>query len=791
LPDYGLRIRGNIKENGRLRFATGKNTKEGAQGGRPHIVRREDHIMSHIRNRKHSLNRYVAALAMVAIPAAANAQPPRDHDRDRDDHDKPSREVVVKGERKKVELSSPKYTQPLVDTPKTITVISKGIIQEQGATTLMDALRNTPGITMQLGENGNTSSGDTFQMRGFSAQSSLFLDGIRDLGAVTRDTFNIEQIEVAKGPSGSDGGRGSSAGFINLVSKLPGLRDASSAQFNATTEGGLRGALDFNHRIGRSSALRLNVFTQDNDVPGRGIVNNSGYGIAPAFGIGLGTPTRFYAFAQYVKQDNTPDGGLPTIGYKGFYSATAQVKAGAKVDRENYYGSVHDFEDTEATMLTTKVEHDFGDHTVVTNTSRYGKTSMDRILTGVNAITAPNVNDPSTWTLSRSRQGVDQTNEILANQTNIVTTFLTGGIKHDLSAGMEVMYESQRNDTLAVPTTVPAIVVPAANLYHPDPNITLPVPVRSGAYTDGHMTTVALYAFDTLKLNEQWLLNAGFRADTYRVESTAVTAALVADNISDDDTVISWNVGAVFKPLPNGSLYASVANSVTPPGGNNFALSRSTTSTANPGFDPQKTLNYELGTKWDLLNKNLSVTAAYYRTEHENELALTDPLVPTSVVQGGKRIVEGFEFSAIGKLSEKWSVSAGIATMDTSVEEGAATGNNAAGAVARWSPDLTGTLWTTYKATRKLTIGGGARYTSEQKRVVDPAAVIATQNTPEIPAYWVVDAMASYDFSRDVALRVNIYNVTDKDYISTLNNGGSRIVLGTPRYATASLVYKF
>jgi catecholate siderophore receptor len=750
--------------------------------------------MQKIRNRKHSINRYLVALAAMTLPAgAALAQGggEREHGRDHDEDGRVTREVVVKGQKGKIELSSPKYTEPLLDTPKTVTVISKGIIQEQGATTLMDALRNTPGITMQLGENGNTSSGDTFQMRGFSAQSSLFLDGIRDLGAVTRDTFNIEQIEVAKGPSGSDGGRGSSAGFINLVSKLPGLRDASSAQINATTEGGLRGALDFNHRIGRSSALRLNVFTQDNDVPGRGLVNNSGYGIAPAFGIGLGTPTRFYAFAQYVKQDNTPDGGLPTIGYEGFYNATAQIKAAPKVNRENYYGSVNDFEDTEATMLTTKVEHDFGDHTVVTNTSRYGKTSMDRILTGVNAITAPNLNDLSTWTLSRSRQGVDQTNEILANQTNIVTTFFTAGIKHDLSAGMEVMYESQRNDTLAVPTTVPATVVPAANLYAPNPNVSLPVPVRTGAYTEGHTTTIALYAFDTLKLNDQWLVNAGVRSETYKTESTAVTAGtLVASNLSADDTVISWNAGVVFKPLPNGSIYGSVANSVTPPGGANFTLSSSASSTANSVFDPQETLNYELGTKWDLLKNNLSVTAAYYRTEHENELTQADPLNPTSFVQTGKRIVEGFEFSAIGKINEKWSVSAGVATMDTSVEQGT-TGNNAEGAPARWSPDLTGTLWTTYKISRKLTVGGGARYTSEQKRVVDPTATAATQNTPEIPAYWVVDAMASYDFSRDVALRVNVYNMADEDYISTLNNGGSRIVLGSPRYATASLVYKF
>jgi catecholate siderophore receptor len=136
---------------------------------------------------------------------------------------------------KAVRVSSPKATQPLVETPKTVQVIKKEILQEQGARSLMEALRNTPGITMQLGENGNTSAGDTFQMRGFSTQTSTFVDGIRDMGAVTRDVFNLEQVEVVKGPAGSDIGRGAAAGYINLVSKLPSLEDAGSVSLNVNT----------------------------------------------------------------------------------------------------------------------------------------------------------------------------------------------------------------------------------------------------------------------------------------------------------------------------------------------------------------------------------------------------------------------------------------------------------------------------------------------------------------------------------------------------------------------------
>src|SRR5690606_7780873 len=110
-----------------------------------------------------------------------------------------------------------KQTQPILDIPQVVNVVKKEMLLDQGATTLMEALRNTPGITQQLGENGNTAAGDTFQMRGFSTQASTFVDGVRDLGAVTRDVFNLEQVEVVKGPSGGDIGRGASSGYINLV----------------------------------------------------------------------------------------------------------------------------------------------------------------------------------------------------------------------------------------------------------------------------------------------------------------------------------------------------------------------------------------------------------------------------------------------------------------------------------------------------------------------------------------------------------------------------------------------
>ena len=783
-------------------------------------------MSSSIRSRKHTVNPYalVMAATALALPVAALAEAEANQDHT-------GTEVTIKGERhlpyKTDKASSPKKTEALVDTPQTMSIISKELLEDQNATTLVDALRNTPGITMQLGENGNTSAGDTFQLRGFSATSSIYLDGIRDLGAVSRDVFTIEQIEIAKGPAGSDVGRGASGGYINLVSKLPFLRASSSATAGLYSEGGERVTADVNMPVGETSAFRLNVMAQDIDVPGRNEVKNSGWGIAPSYALGLGTNTRFYVFGQVVHQDNVPDGGVPVIGLKGYNAHftlptanpeitqaqldlnNAALNAASAVDRTNYYGSVYDYEKIDASMLTSKIEHNFRNGWNLTNTTRYGQTQMDRVLTGVNAINtvtaAFNPTDPTTWTVARSRQRVDQDNKIFANATNFTANFSTGAWEHDIATGFEVNYEAQNSLTYAVtPATIPVsttVTVPAASLYNPDTNQTLPPLYATGAYTDGETTTVSGYMFDTVK-SGKWLLNGGVRIDNYTTttdgarRSTAddtgvAVGTLLPVHQAKAGNLVSWNVGAVYKPRDYGSVYIAIGNSLTPPGSSNFSLSESASNLGNKAFDPVETENLEIGTKWDFFANHLSVTAAYYSTTAKNELALEDPTNLGTYIQLGERTVSGIELGLIGQVNPKWLVSAGLQTLDTEITQGT-TGNNSAGAATRFSPDLTATFWTTYKVTPKLTIGGGIAYTSEQLLVVNPAIVIGTQNgLPEIPASTVFNAMASYDINPRLALQLNVYNVTDEDYISSLNSGGSRVIYGQPQSATLSLKVRF
>lgn len=392
--------------------------------------------MAHIKNRKHFKPSQLILIA-AALPLTAYSAP--------DDSNKELPIITVKSTTenpyKVNKISSPKYTQPLVDTPQTISVINKELLKEQGATSLVKALRNTPGITLQLGENGNTSAGDAFQMRGFSTQTSTYLDGLRDLAAISRDVFNLDQIEVVKGLSGSEAGRGAASGYINLVSKLPTL--TNNKEFSATynTAENARVTADLNQTINENTAFRLNIMGQDGGVQGRDKVEKNGYAIAPSLAFGLDTDTRFYLYSQHIHQRNVPDGGIPTVGWKGFYNSSSVLNNAPKVDRENFYGHIDDYEDVDSDMVTAKIESNLSNNLLFTNLTRAGKTNMKRVLTGINAINTNSSNNPNDWTVNRSRQGVDQENQILANQSTLNWNVKTGTVDHDVVIGLELLKE--------------------------------------------------------------------------------------------------------------------------------------------------------------------------------------------------------------------------------------------------------------------------------------------------------------------------------------------------------------
>jgi catecholate siderophore receptor len=703
-------------------------------------------------------------------------------------------------------VDSPKFTQPLLDTPQTISVITRDLFQQQGATTLTEALRNSPGVgTFYAGENGATTTGDGVSMRGFDASGSIFVDGVRDLGTISRDLFNIEQIEVTKGPDGTEYGRTAPTGAINLVSRQPLLADGASASVAYGSSQQQRMAADLNRRLGDHAAFRLDAVGQDSGVPGRDRVRNRRWGVAPSLAFGLGTPTRVYLDALHVKQNNVPDGGVPTVGLPGYGSpdpSRPQIGAAPRVDSENFYGTLQDHDHVTADMLTLIVQHEFDADHALRNTTRWGRTRQDYLLTSFVAnaanLVTPDLADPSTWTLARSNPNFKhQSNRILTNQTNFTANFATGPVVHNLSAGVELTEEKATNVGVA---PLGSSRWPAANLYHPDPRVGGLLYGESGAWSSGTTDTVAAYLFDTLKFGERWQVTAGLRADRYttRFHSVALCgtrnapacgalpAATPVPGLAARivDTLPNGKLGVLYKPAANGSIYANYAVSQEPPGGNTLLLSSSPSSADNPALEPQKASTTEVGTKWDLLDQRLLFTAALYRTVVRNELT-QDP-VDLQYYQTGRKRVQGIELGVVGRLTDAWAASAGFTTMDATVASGKAVSNDGSRDLA-YTPRSAFTAWTTYRLPSGLTLGGGARYAGAMKRGTDSA--IGTPAATD--AYWVFDAMASCPLNSHVDLQLNLYNLFDKHYIAAINKSGYRYVPGTPRAAMLTANIRF
>lgn len=768
--------------------------------------------MSHITGRKHDsgqprLPRPLQAASLLtglvlATPLAQAAQADSDKPRMLD-------QVKVYGSRAKRytgESSSTKHTQALVDTTQTISVIGNDLFTEQGASSLTDALRNSPGVgTFYAGENGNTSTGDAIYLRGFDTSGNIFVDGVRDLGAISRDVFNIDQIEVTKGPAGTDTGRSTPTGAVNLVTKHATLRDAGSATLSIGSEDQQRAVADYNQRLGAGTALRVNLMAQDSGVPGRDRVQNDRFGVAASLGFGLDAATRTYFDVLHVRQDNVPDGWVSTIGLPGYSSpdpARPQLSDAPPVDSRNFYGTTSDFDDVTADMVTLRVEHMGEDGTQWRNTTRWGSTSQQYMLTSflgsaVNLAT-PDLDDPATWTIARSTPTFrDQRNTILTNQTTLVTQLSQGALTHDLSAGLELTRETLASNGIAV---LDGTTWPAANLYRPDPDVAGLRWGRNGADGEGHTDTAALYLFDTISLGQRWQLNGGLRMDHYRAEYNNSAACggtrgpacdgapagtvLPFVDARNSDTLFNWKLGALYKPTANSSLYANYAVSQQPPGGATLELSSSANSPNNPGYQPQKARTAEIGAKWNAGDGALLLTAALYDTRIENEVVL-DP-VDQRYYQNGQKRVRGIELGAVGALAENWWISTGFTTMDAEVVAGPDVAVDGSPQLA-YTPDRAFTGWITHRLGNGLTLGGGARYVGGMKRGTDGAI-----GTPAYTqAYWVFDAVASYAFNESFDVRLNLYNLADRDYVAAINKSGYRYSPGQPRSVLLSVNVRF
>ena len=679
--------------------------------------------------------------------------------------------------------SSSKYTAPLIDTPRSITIIPQQLIKDTAATSLQDALRTVPGITFGAGEGGNP-QGDRPFIRGFDAQGDTYLDGVRDTGAQSREIFAVESIEVAKGPNSAFGGRGAAGGTINMVSKKAHLGNSFDGGYTWGSDQTQRYTLDGNYQFSDTVAGRLNLMSHESNVAGRDSVNYDRWGIAPSLAFGLGTDTRVNSDYYHMESNDLPDSGIP-YGYSN--SSKTAVHAHDKPDdggdSKNFYGlKDRDFRKTRVDISTISFEHDFNDAMTLKNTFRHGNTGQDYILTQPDD-SQHNVNQYGTvWRRANTRVS---TTETTTNQTDLFGNFQVMGFKNNYSTGVEFTREETRASSYNVygpdgliqgnpkpngctPSMVGNSGGVCTSLDNPNPNDVWGGSESRNYYgTNTVGVTKAAYVFDTIELDPKWLLNAGLRYDAF--STTANTnAASGRTKASNDSHFFNWQTGLVWKPLDNGSVYLSYATSATPPGGvvgegveGNGLVAPGSTITSD--LKPEETVNYELGTKWDVFHDRLSLTAAIFRTEKKNTRVLTDSF---TYENAGESRVDGLELSASGKITDKWQVFAGYSYLKSElVDPGQKANRNGTINTAAVSdkgnempntPKNSFSLWTTYEVMPKLTIGGGAFYVDE--------VYGDTANTVYVPAYTRYDAMASYKLTKNIDLQLNVQNLTDKTY---------------------------
>ena len=690
--------------------------------------------------------------------------------------------------------NSPKRPEPLLDTPQTISVVPQKVIQDQNATNLRDILRNVPGVTIQAGEGGAT-PGDNFIIRGFSARTDLYVDGVRDLNGFYRDPFNIEQIEVTKGPASVYTGRGSTGGSINVITKQPGTREFFALNAGIGTDDYDRDTVDvnipfalFTNRCGNANdgrgdaskdgpsapaivstnnaAFRLNAVWHTQEVAGRDEVAYQRWGVAPSIAFGLGTPTQLNISYQHLEQNNLPDFGIPWVTATNV-PLTPYRNLPAPVSYSNYYGlNQRDFEFLRTDELEAVLSHDFGPDLNLRDTFHAGRNYRNSV------ISAPRFISNTSTDINREFQSRDEVDTVITNEIDLTWRVTTFGLKHIVIAGFEYTRQGFENHLRATPTT------PLANLFDPNPNDPYAgKSYRTGAVNYGATDTYAGYVFDTVEIGKQWQVSGGARYDYFSQEYDAQPVTGATATFHRIDRPVSWRGALLYKPVEIGSIYFGAGSSFNPSGED------ITLTTATGKLDPEHTTAYEFGTKWDLLDRRLSVDAALFYTLKDNARTPgATPADPVTVLEGEQR-ARGVEIEAKGHLTRDWEVIGGYTYTQSKIVN-----SNTAAEVGSKLPgvaDHTFTLWTEYNLPYGFEAGFGAQFIGE--RYANPI------NTRLADSFYTFDAMAAYHVNKHLTLRVNVYNFTDEQYIGALHIQGSygHFFPGPRRSATltASLLF--
>lgn len=652
----------------------------------------------------------------------------------------------------KADLSaSGKLTQPLLDTPRSVTVLTEDLFDDLGAMNFRDLMRTQPGVTLGTGEGGNA-HGDRIFIRGFDARNDVYIDGVRDPGVGARELFGVEQIEILKGPSSTIGGRGTTGGAVSLISKQPLAMNFGDLEGVYGDDGTRRVTLDTSRRIGERLGVRLNAMYTEAGVAGRNAVFNDRWGWAAAVSYDLTDALEIGADYYHLSTDEMPDFGVP---YDLANNRPFQV------DRNNFYGVVaRDFRETFADIYTGRAAWTFSDSFKLDTLFRYGQT--------LNKYTAsaPERPDVARATVSANPKRRDAVTEVFANQTNLTARFATGPIAHALVAGFEISDEKVNNRgrafvECAVLPCVGAATPVLHNLYAPDPYVRREV-LDNGLTNRTHIKvdSRAIYAIDTLTFSPRWQATVGVRRDSYDIGFRQISFATGAVAERSNETAF-WNgqVAVTFKPVANASLYAAFGTSSNPSGEqlDSLVLDYGGLDPRTAALDPERNNSYELGAKWNVFDEHLSLTAAAFQIDKSNARVAID--ATTVELIGGQR-AKGIEFGVVGAVNPRWQVAAGVTYVDAKVTSSPIAGQS--GAQFPNVPKVSWSATSKYAVTRRVTLGATA--THQSRRYGGTTVALTTS----IPGYTRYDLFGSFQITRRFLIDVNILNVTDKVYYDAL-----------------------
>jgi catecholate siderophore receptor len=642
---------------------------------------------------------------------------------------------------------------PLVNTPQQVAVVPRQVMEEQSATTVAQALRNVSGITMSAGEGGR--QGDTFILRGFSGQNDVFRDGSRDLGWYTRDTFNLENVEVFFGPSAVVFGRGSTGGAVNLVTKSPKKGTFSELKLagGSAPQGRIEG--DVNHAFSDNIQVRASAMGQMGGVAGRDKVEANRAGFAPSARFVLGEHTILGLDYLYQRERGIPDYGVPFVN-------GAPVSNSLGIPRNTFYGVADsDKEEVDAHIATARIQHEFSPSIQLSNSFRWGR--VDRLARP----TAPSnvVPAASPTTLDRQRFETETDNINSINQTDLRLTFASGTFKHQANVGLELSYEKRKQTryNFGVPNASGALGNMTTDLRNPDPSPNLSaVGTAFSSYSRGLMLSGAVYASDQIAIGEQFELLGSLRFDSFGTEYRGINAAGVVTEFDQRDGLLDYRGGLVVHPIDKTSLYAMVGSSSNP------SAEAGTLSTGTASLDPEKNIVYELGAKADLAGDRLGVGGSVFRVEKNNaRIPGLDPTQPLQILEGKQR-VQGANIGGAGTILPGWKLYGSYTLLRSRIRRH--TSDFLIGQPLPNTPPHALSLWTTYSPIERLSLGGGASFQSETV-VNNPATAAAVLN--KVPSYWRFDVFASYGIS-NYDLQVNLSNLTNALYYTQLS--GSRAV---------------